>query len=589
MVQGSGTGRHRLQAMADLFGRLPRLPAVLLGVVCVALGAVLIVRPLVSLSTLVVLIGAGLIVSGVADLFAEKPRARNLGTWAAIAWIAAGIAVLIWPGVTIRALALVVGVALIVAGISKAVGAFRGGAPDERIANGLLALASVVFGVLALSWPDVTLLVVAIIFAARMIWFGINHIVAVRSRGRLRGWARVAGAAAALVIALALAGVGAQLHRGVTVIDDFYTAPASVPAAAGVLIRSETFSREIPDGAKAWRILYTTTRDDSTPALASAIVVAPSDASLAPFPVIAWAHGTTGFSRNSAPSLAPRPFWVGAFMLLDKVIDQGWALVATDYTGLGTTGPHPYLIGQGEGRSVLDAVRAARQLESGSSSGSPAGPLADETVVWGHSQGGHAALWTGVLAPTYAPDVNVMGVAALAPASDIVGLVHNLNVPGGTVFASYVVAAYTQIYPDVSFDTYIRPPARVLVEKMSKRPLSGPSTFLSVLEALSLSAEPNIFAVDPTTGAFGKRLRENVPTGRIEAPLLIGQGLSDPLVLPAVQQGYVEARRAAGQELLYLTYPGRDHVGVVQPDSPLVPDLIAWTQDRFAGRPAPSN
>jgi pimeloyl-ACP methyl ester carboxylesterase len=85
-------------------------------------------------------------------------------------------------------------------------------------------------------------------------------------------------------------------------------------------------------------------------------------------------------------------------------------IVATDYVGLGTAGPHPYLIGQGEARSVLDSVRAARQM--------PQLSLQPATVVWGHSQGGHAALWAGALAPSYAPDVHVLAVAALAPASD---------------------------------------------------------------------------------------------------------------------------------------------------------------------------
>lgn len=70
-------------------------------------------------------------------------------------------------------------------------------------------------------------------------------------------------------------------------------------------------------------------------------------------------------------------------------------IVATDYVGLGTAGPHPYLIGQGEARSLLDSVRAARQM--------PGLSLEPETVIWGHSQGGHAALWAGTLAPTYAP------------------------------------------------------------------------------------------------------------------------------------------------------------------------------------------
>jgi alpha-beta hydrolase superfamily lysophospholipase len=112
--------------------------------------------------------------------------------------------------------------------------------------------------------------------------------------------------------------------------------------------------------------------------------------------------------------------------------------------------------------------------------------------------------------------------------------------------------------------------------------------FASLLDVLSLSKDPEIFATDPTTGAFGQRLTENTPTGPIPAPLFIGQGEADSLVLARVQDEYVAARCAAGQALEYRTYAGRDHVPLVEPDSPLIPDLFTWTQDRLDGMPATS-
>lgn len=136
--------------------------------------------------------------------------------------------------------------------------------------------------------------------------------------------------------------------------------------------------------------------------------------------------------------------------------------MATDYIGLGTKGPHSYLIGQGEGRSVLDAVGAARQL--------PGLRLADQTVVWGHSQGGNAALWAGMLAPGYAPDDHVVGVAALAPASDLPAVAGNFTrVTGGSVFAAYVISAYSDTYHDVSYDRYVIPAARSIVRATAGR------------------------------------------------------------------------------------------------------------------------
>jgi hypothetical protein len=214
--------------------------------------------------------------------------------------------------------------------------------------------------------------------------------------------------------------------------------------------------------------------------------------------VIAWTHGTTGVAEDYAPSLLRNPFTAGALFVLPQILAQGWVLVATDYTGMGTKGPSPFLIGQGEARSALDAVRAARQL-------TPLN-LADQTVI---------------------------------------------------------------------------------SRRAASRCLSGPGVLVSVAQSLVL--DKPIFTGNPATGALGQRLIQNTPARDVQAPLLIAQGLADPLVLPSVQAQYIRQRCAAGQKLDYLTYPGRGHVGLVAADSPLIPALTSWTKDRLARKPAPDN
>lgn len=572
--------------------RLPWWVTALLGLATAALGVFLVVRPFDSLSVLVTVVIAGCLLTGVTTIAGARMASPRWPAFlAGLLWLAVGVVLLVWPDVTTGVLAGVVGIALVVGGALDVVAGIRG-STDERLAAVISGVASIVFGVLALSWPSVTVLVVAIVFGARLVLFGFRLAwSAVRNRhgdlpareersgpGRLRRLGHVVGAMVALVVALALAGVSSLLNQGEPTVDAFYDAPSEVPDQPGQLLRFEPFTRTIPDNARAWRILYTTTRADGVPAVASALVVEPREVSSQPRPVIALAHGTTGVDRSCAPSLLDDPFAAGAFFALDRVVDEGWALVATDYVGLGTEGPHPYLVGQPAGRSVLDSVRAARQL--------PDLDLADETVVWGHSQGGGAALWTGVLAPSYAPDTDVIGVAALAPASDLVGLVDNLGVvTAGSIFAAYVLEGFAATYDDVSVDDYVRPAARSSYDAVVERCLAEPAALLSVIGSIALGDE--MFSRDLASGPLLARFEQNVPTAPIEAPLLLAQGASDQLVLPSVQADYVAARCADGQDIDYRTYDGLDHVPLVEADSPLIPELVQWTRDRFTGE-APS-
>lgn len=173
--------------------------------------------------------------------------------------------------------------------------------------------------------------------------------------------------------------------------DAFYDPPAPLPARPGALLRSEPLNKDVtlPAGTHGWRILYTTTVDDFTPATAVATVFAPSDPHPSPLSLIAWEHGTTGLLQKCMPSLASEP--TTGIPALGRIIAAGWVIVATDYSFAEKGGPLPYLIGEGEARAVLDAVRAARQM--------PELSLDAQAAVWGYSQGGHAALWTDINAP----------------------------------------------------------------------------------------------------------------------------------------------------------------------------------------------
>ncbi|MEO8638892.1 MAG: lipase family protein [Chloroflexota bacterium] len=187
------------------------------------------------------------------------------------------------------------------------------------------------------------------------------------------------------------------------------SADAIAAATPGQLI--QTFEIKASPGKRAWFVVYGSTGLDGKPVAVSGIVIAPEAApGESGYPVVAWAHGTTGIADVCAPSkqgLNSIPADV------QDLVTQGYVVTATDYEGLGTAGVHPYLIGISEGRSVLDAIRAAQAL--------PEAGAAAEAVVIGHSQGGHAALWSAELASSYAPGLALLGALAASPPTDLLG------------------------------------------------------------------------------------------------------------------------------------------------------------------------
>ena len=282
--------------------------------------------------------------------------------------------------------------------------------------------------------------------------------------------------------------------------DAFYGFALSPEQSSGALLRYEPYSLSIPIGGQGWRILYVTSSGGKQ-MLASAIVVLPTRGG-DERPVIAWAHGTTGIVSGCAPSVLGRPFEHVPNM--EAILRQGWAFVGTDYPGLGTDGGHPYLVGEDAARAVLDAVRAARRLKDAH--------LGDRVVVWGFSQGGHSALWTGMRAAAIAPELKVLGVAAMAPVSDLNELVQaSKGSIFGKIISSYILTAYARAYPDVRLGDYASPTSRLVAHQIASRCIDGYQTRLAVL-ASKLLPRDGLFSKDP--GSTGDPARSKHPLGQ---------------------------------------------------------------------------
>ena len=276
--------------------------------------------------------------------------------------------------------------------------------------------------------------------------------------------------------------------------------------------------------------------------------------------------------QKCMPSLASAP--AALIPWFEQIVRAGWVVVATDYSFADKGGPHPYLIGEGEARATLDGVRAARQIR--------ALALDKRVVVWGYSQGGHAALWSGIVGPRYAPELKIVGVAAIAPPTNIRKILVQ-DVAADKRYGAYVAAAYSRFYPDIKFEQALRPEALAAARQMVTQCDFVPPEDSRRLEQLAASFAGPALALH-SNEPLRARLDQNNPDGAIKAPVVIAQGRADTVIPPAVTDSYVEERCAAGQALEYWTFTGLDHFTIIEPDSRLKELLMKWTTARFANK-----
>jgi pimeloyl-ACP methyl ester carboxylesterase len=225
------------------------------------------------------------------------------------------------------------------------------------------------------------------------------------------------------------------------------------------------------------------------------------------------------------------------------MLAHGYVVVATDYEGLGVPGVHPYLVGISEAHAVLDSVRAAREL--------PAAQATHRFAVWGHSQGGHAALFTGELAAQYAPELKLVGVATAAPATYLVDLFKaDRGTIGGNSLTAMALLSWSQVYR-LPLDGVLAANAVAPFE------LVASSCIQSIAELLKLSQVEKplqriFLKVDPTTLPVWRAIMERNTPGQAPAgaPVFIAQGTGDVRVRPRDHSALCQAtvrRRNAGR------------------------------------------
>lgn len=364
-----------------------------------------------------------------------------------------------------------------------------------------------------------------------------------------------------------LASCAAQAPMAPIGLPAFYTAsPSELAGAPGTLIRQEDAHLAVA-GARAYRLLYRSAGAKGEPVAVSAVVFVP-DVPARPGgrPVVVWNHPTTGIMWECAPSLSPD---AGLTIPgLAGMIAAGYAVVATDYPGLGTPGPHPYLVGASEGRAVLDGVRAARAFQ-------PA-EAGTRFAVWGHSQGGHASLFAAAMARDYAPELQLA-----APAT---GLAMALHPPAGVATSDSLFAMVLWSWSNLSntpLAGIVReqdvPNVRKLAAACWMPAYSGARQPPDVPDPDDVPFTPikDFAATSPWKEMLALNSPGPTPAG---VPVLLVQGGKDTVIPAALTDAYVAQLRAAGVAPQRVVIPDADHRVIGQRSAAVT---LPWLAERF--------
>lgn len=356
--------------------------------------------------------------------------------------------------------------------------------------------------------------------------------------------------------------IGDALER--PAVDAFYEQPSdALEGEPGTIVKLDPLLGA-PLAARGWRIMYRTTDVHGDPAVATGVLVVP----LTPPPaqgrtVLSWGHPTTGSAKSCAPSYGFDPY--DMIEGLRAMLDRGYAVVATDYVGMGTAGVNSYLVGVTGGNAVLDAARVARAV--------PAVHASDRVVLWGHSQGGQAVLFAAERAADYAPELDIRAVAAAAPAADLTNLMGaHLDDISGVTIGSYAFTAYSEVYPEAELDSILTPAALAIQPEMNALCL------LSNIDELHRIGQPVVggFTLsDPTkTEPWAQLLADNsAGSTAFSAPLFLAQGGKDALVIPDDTRDFAEHEASLGIDVTFEPVPIATHGTIAYL---ALPGLLRW-------------
>lgn len=366
-------------------------------------------------------------------------------------------------------------------------------------------------------------------------------------------------------------------------VSPFYRYDSALPQAPGRLLRQEPLAahQRVPGAATNLRLLYSSTDGiggTSRIAVSGALFLPPGTPPAGGWPLLLWSHGTVGIADVCAPS------WTGYVPFhqthLQSWIERGYAIVTSDYQGLGTPGTHPYMATRPEAYSNLDVVRAVQSADF---------PVADRVLVAGQSQGAGAAIATAGYAQTYAPELDLRAVIAT----------------GVPYFSPEAIAALRRARPrdivdpklgynflvlslldtmDPAFDSAAHIRAEALPVVRSVATVCN-RDMRRKIEQLQLTYN-DVFKTGVSDQIAQAYQHMGFPTLALPIPLFVGTGSADADTPPRMQAQFAKAACAAGTAVHAQLYPGFDHLTALNRS---LADSTSFAAAALSGAPIASN
>jgi hypothetical protein len=379
----------------------------------------------------------------------------------------------------------------------------------------------------------------------------------------------------------ALGALVAVMGLGLTTVaceppPDFYSPPTSLPARPGDVITTAETNFGINPGVKSTAIKYrsTTATGQATYMTGTLLVPTAAWAGTGPRPIVGFAPGTQGLGDNCAASksMANSLFYEAANV--QALLDKGWAVGVADYEKLGTPGDHTYVVKDAEAHALLDLVRAAQRLPgSGIAANAPVG-------FWGYSQGGQAAAAAAELEATYAPELNVRGVAAGGIPADLAVVADWLN-GGGNLFFTFLAFAAVGLdsaYPELDLDSYLNQTGRDTLA-------AGRNACL--VDGLFLGAGKRIEDVTTTNPLATSQWQTRISQQKLgsvgpQVPVFAYHGILDEIIPYGQATALRDAWCSRGTKVQWVDYLFADHLlGIFSGTT----DVVNWLNARFTDQP----